>query len=326
MDLGATWLSCRVPLGDGSCREVILGCATPADYRYQRAYLGAVIGRYANRIANASFSHNGREMRLHTEAGALHQLHGGPDGFDKRVWSVSDRSASSVTMHLVSSDGDQGFPGQLEVDLSVSLSAPMQISVEISATTTEGCPVCITHHPYFNLDATHIDVRAHRLQINADRFLPVDSMKIPLDHLAAVDAQEFDAAFDFRVAKSIAQHWLVDSQQKICGGYDHAFLLSEATTNAQRPAAWLHSGDGRLSMSLSTSLPALQIYAGQGLGGIGSRDGGAYAACAGIALEPEFLPDSPNHPEWPQQSCWLTAGSTYRHVIRYDFEASTNLG
>ena len=326
MDLGATWLSCRVPLDDGSCREVILGCAMPADYRHQHAYLGAMIGRYANRIANASLSRNGRHFRLHTEAGAQHQLHGGPNGFDRRMWSVVGKSPTYVNLRLVSGDGDQGFPGRVDVELSVSLSGPIQITVDISATTTEACPVCITHHPYFNLDANHTDVRAHRLQVAADRFLPVDQMKIPLGELVAVDAQEFGAAFDFRVAKPFSQHWLQDSQQKITDGYDHAFLLNEVTKDAQSRAALLYSEDGRLSMSLSTSLPALHVYAGQGLEGIISRDGSRYAACAGVALEPEFLPDSPSHPEWPQRSCWLQAGATYQHVIRYDFEALSDLG
>ena len=321
MNRGATWLSCRVPMGGNSSREVILGCLKPCDYELQGAYLGAMIGRYTNRIADAVFARNQRTYHLTRTDGTRHQLHGGPDGFHRRYWSVISQSAISVRFRLESPDGDQGYPGDLIVFVQVILSGPRQITLDITAETTEDCPVCLTHHPYFNLDAVHDDARHHSLEIAAEQFLPIDSTLIPTGSLAAVDSPAHGGAFDFRQSRTISSRWLpeLQPQQQLADGYDHAYLLLEDARIGCRPAAVLRSSDKRLSMQITTSMPALQLYTGQHLAGIIGRDGLPLRACAGIALEPEFLPDSPNHPEWPQPTCWLASDETYRHTIRYDF-------
>lgn len=315
MDYGATWLSCRVPLKDGSMRETVLSSANALDNATQNTYMGAMIGRFANRIANATLHWQGQRIVLQKEAGQSHQLHGGPDGFNRRRWTISAHTASSATFTLHSPDGDQGFPGALTVTLTITLSEPQQICLEISATTDKHCPVCITHHPYFNLDVAHTDARAHSLQIDADSYLPINADLLPIGALAKADG-----AFNFREPQIIGARWMAGEQQALAGGYDHAFLLNTRSASNQ-PAARLTASDCKLQLCISTTLPALQLYTGQFLAGQTSRDGSPMNACAGIALEPQFLPDSPNHPEWPQPSCWLAPNAQYHHKICYDFIA-----
>lgn len=311
---GAAWLSCEVPLADGSRRSVILPRADMPDAATRAAYIGATIGRYANRIGGARITRGAESWTLQPNRGSKHQLHGGPEGFDQREWTVVQADATSARLALVSPDGDQGYPGELRAEVSYRL-LDQAIEMEAIATTTADCPVCLTNHAYFNLDGVVGDVRQHRLRIAADRFLPVDADLIPLGPLADVEG----TGFDFRVAKPVLAHWLLDEQQRQAGGYDHAYLLASACAGMREPAAELTSADGALRMAISTTLPALQFYAGQYLEGVTSPAGSPYPACAGVALEPQFLPDSPNHPEWPQPTSWLSAGEVYRQRIRYAF-------
>ncbi len=323
MDIGAAWLSCRVPLSQSHTREVILGCATLADYSKQNAYLGAMIGRVANRIANARFVRNGVTTILST-ATPPHQLHGGPVGFDKRIWTIQAQSATHVRFQLVSADGDQGFPGELTVTLDVTLSGPAQITLDITATTTRETPISISQHAYFNLDEVHGDVRQHHLQINAAHFLQVDAALIPLGYLTSLDEAQY-YLFDFRHSKMIATHLMCEQLLQRAGSFDHAFLLPQQDRYDCQQAATLTSNDGILSMTLSSTMPALHLYTGQFLEGVKARDGSVYRAFNGVALEPSFLPNSSNHSEWPQPSCWLLPEQIYRHRMRYDFGVHSHL-
>ena len=316
--LGAAWLSCQVPMPDGSRRAVILERVEPPDATTRRAFLGATIGRYANRIGRGRIARAGQAWQLDTDPGSRHQLHGGPGGFHAREWTVAEVDPTSVTMAIVSPDGDQGFPGELQVQVSYRLADAMTIEMEAIARVTSPSPVCLTNHAYFNLDGIASDVRAHRLRIAAAHYLPVDGELIPLGPLADVQG----TGFDFREASTLQQHWLADDQQRQAGGYDHAYLLDAACAGMHAPAAELVSSDGALHLRIATTLPAIQLYGGQFLRGVPSPSGVAHRACAAIALEPQFLPDSPNHPEWPQPSCWLAPGETYRHVIRYAFDTA----
>ncbi len=312
MDWGATWLSARVPMKDGSVREALLGCATPADYLKQTAYLGAAVGRYANRIANARLQEAGIAL---TPNQGPHQLHGGPEGFDRRRWQIVSQSDERVIYRLDSADGDQGYPGNLIAQVEYHLDDNNCLAIRWEAQVDRACPVNLTSHAYFNLDAHHGDARQHRLQLNADRYLPVDSEGIPRAPLQEVE----NSGFDFRTAKSIGRDFLQDEDQRLVQGYDHAFLLNSSGTD--RPAAQLWSADSKLKLTVATSAPALQFYSGNYLDGTPARDGGSYTAFQGIALESEFLPDSPNHPEWPQPSCWLQPGKTWQSVTRYTLTA-----
>jgi aldose 1-epimerase len=316
MDWGATLLSAEVKLADGSLREALLGCAAPQQYGEQAAYLGASVGRYANRIANSRFALDGRTVALSPSNDAGHQLHGGPDGFDKRRWQLIRHDDSQALFALESADGDQGYPGHLQATAHYRLTDDNRISIEYRATVDKPCPVNMTNHVYFNLDGVQGDVRNHRLQIFADQYLPVESDGIPDSDLRDV-AQ---TSFDFREPKVIAKEFLADADQQKVKGYDHAFLL-QAKGDARQPAAQVWSQDEKLQMAVYTSAPALQFYSGNYLGDTPSRTAQPYDDWQGLALESEFLPDSPNHPHWPQPDCVLRPGAEYVSLTEYQFIA-----
>lgn len=318
MDHGATWVSCRVPLADGTPREVLLGCASLADYRRQTSYLGAAIGRYANRIGGARFPLDGRVLQVDANEGR-NQLHGGPVGFDKRVWTPQSHSATELTMTLVSADGDQGYPGEMQATLQYLLDDELGVQVRFTARVSAPCPVNLTHHAYFNLDgdAPDGDIRAHRLRIAAGQFLPVDAESIPTGERRDVAG----TGFDFRTPRSIGERLMDDEQQRLTRGYDHAYWLDTSAAGGGAPAAEVVSGDGRVGLALHTALPSLQFYSGNYLSGTPSRVAGApYAQHAGFAMEPQYAPDSPNHPEWPD--CVLRPGQRFEQTLRYVFTAS----
>ncbi|MBP1035535.1 galactose-1-epimerase [Serratia fonticola] len=312
MDWGATWLSALLPLKSGEQRELLLGCQTPQDYLHQGAYLGATVGRYANRIAHASLNIDGKPHPLIANQGE-HQLHGGPNGFHARRWQIVKQDEQQVVYQLHSPDGDQGFPGNLDVTLTYRLTAEHRLEIEYQAQTDRACPVNLTNHAYFNLDGAGHDARQQRLQLFADRYLPVDGDGIPCAELTAVAG----TGMDFRQPKTLQQDLLRDRDQQRVKGYDHAYLLHDTCHGLASPAAHLWSADGKVAMTVFTTAPALQLYSGNYLGGTPARDGSSYQNYAGIALESEFLPDSPNHPEWPQPDCWLQPGQRYQSATHY---------
>jgi aldose 1-epimerase len=312
MDIGATWLSCRVPLGDGAQREVLLGHAAPADYLHEPGYLGAVVGRYANRIANARFALDGRVHELVPNEGP-HHLHGGGDGFHRRRWAVAETSPHHVRLSLVSPAGDQGFPGELKAEVEYRARA-RTVSITFDAEVSEPCPVNLTSHPYFNLEGEPRDARGHRVRIAASRYLPIDRNLIPTGDLAPVEG----TPFDLRSLRAIGAGLLQGEQQRLAGGYDHCFVLDAEATDA----AELRSSDGRLVLTLATSYSGLQFYSGNHLAQAHGRDGRTFAPFAGVALEPQYFPDSPNRPQWPQPDCVLRPGERRRHFVRYRFAAA----
>jgi aldose 1-epimerase len=304
LDWGATWwsLQCPVP-GEDQPRELLLGGATPQAHLHNTAYFGATIGRMANRIAGAQIERDGRRWALVPQPGSPHQLHGGPDGFDRRRWAMRASGRSQAEFRLLSPDGDQGYPGAVTAEATVSLPGQGVIDLALRATTTAPTPVGLTNHAYFNLDGTRSDARQHGLAIAASQVLPVDEALIPLGPLQPVAG----TPFDFRAERPIGG--------AAEGVYDHAFLLDGSA--GLRPAATLTAADGRVQLCIETTLPALQLYTGAHLDGQSGRDGRRLPRFAGIALEPQFLPDSPHHPEWPQPSCWLLPGQVWSHHIRY---------
>ena len=309
-DWGATWTSCRVPV-NGELREVLLGCKLE-EYPVQQAYLGASVGRYANRIANAQFTLNDKTVTLTANQGK-HQLHGGVNGFDKRRWALEKCGENFVCFSLHSADGDQGFPGNVDVTVAYTLTEENTVKIEYVGKSDQDTPLNLTNHAYFNLnDVQHRkDVREHLLQLNADYFLPVDSEGIPNAPLKAVDS----TSFDFRREKSIGADFLKEEQQ-LTKGYDHSFLLSG---EPQKIAAILTAIDRSLRLEISTSQRALQVYTGNYLGGTPNRNGGEYADYAGIALETQALPDTPNHPEWQHYGGITKATELYRHWTKFKF-------
>lgn len=315
MDYGATWLSCRVTLKDGSQREIVLAAATPEEHLTQDGYLGQTVGRYSNRIANARFVLDGKTIELVPNEG-VKQLHGGPDGFWSRRWEIVSQSASEVVFGLHSPDGDQGFPGAADVRSIYRVEADGSVTLEHTATVDKPSPVNMTNHVYFNLDGKPTDNAGHRLKLRATQYLPTDKDAIPLDGLAPVAG----TSFDFRVAKTIGQDRLTDLQQEQAKGYDHAFFMDADAASGKEAAAELEAADGKLKLAMYTNLPSVQLYTGQYLAGIPGREG-PYKPFQGLCLEPQFLPDSVNHPEWDQESCILQPGQTYHRTIRYVFTA-----
>lgn len=314
MDIGATWLGCQVPV-DGAPREVLLGVSTMADFEAQRCYMGATVGRYANRIADGRFELDGKTVQVATNQ-AGNCLHGGVEGFDKRRWEIVAQDALSVTFSLYSHDGDQGFPGTLSVDVTYTLSEDNGVTISYSALTDKPTPVNLTNHAYFNLQGAECgeDCLSHHLTLRADKFVPTREDGIPLGDIAPVEG----TSFDFRAGKTLAQDVLTDGQQQNAKGYDHSYLF-DAARDVNKSVATVISPDGRVTMDVFTDKPAMQLYGGNWLAGTPNRSGGEYQDYAGLALETQFLPDTPNHPHWPVPSCILAPGDTYHYFTRYQF-------
>lgn len=306
---GATWVSCQIPLNDGR-REVLLGCRA-ADLPLQSAYLGATIGRYANRIAGAAFCLGGQRYALSANQDGKHTLHGGTDNFSYRNWQVTARSDTHVAFRLHSPDGDQGFVGNLTADVVYTLDNNV-VTIDYTAICDRDSVCSLSNHAYFNLDGCG-DARRQRLQINSDKYLPVNSDGIPTAELTHVE----HTPFDFRHSKTLAQNFTAVCEQHPVGGYDHAFYFGNNTRN--KTAAVLQSADQRVTMTLAMTQPALQCYSGNFLAGTPDRNGGVYENYAGIALEPGCLPDSPNHPK-RLSDCLISADKPYRHRVVYAFD------
>ncbi|MGX9417062.1 galactose-1-epimerase [Vibrio sp. WJH972] len=318
MDIGATWLSCSLALKSGERREVLLGIATMEQFLSQGAYLGASVGRYANRIKQGRFSIAEQAYQLSVNLGG-NTLHGGEVGFDKQRWDIIEQADNTVTMTFTSPDGDQGFPGNLEAKVSYTLTEENRVEIEYSAQCDKACPVNLTNHAYFNLLGTDSDQLCleHTLKLESKSFLPINDVGIPLGINESVEGN----GFDFRQPKQIAKEFLLDEQQKSVNGYDHSFILPQ-TNSLYSPAATLTSPDNEVTMTVFTDKPAIQLYTGNFLGGTPRREGGVYADHAGVALETQYLPDSPNHPEWPHSNSILEPGDEYCFTTVYQFDVS----
>ncbi len=244
---------------------------------------------------------------------------------------MESQSDNEVVFSLLSFDGDQGFAGNLAVKVSYRLTDDNQVKIEYWANTDKTTPVNLTNHAYFNLmggnsissnsigddaidESTEQDCRTHFLHIDAAEFLPTDAQGIPLGALQSVE----NTGFDFRQMKPISEHFLQDDQQVLAKGYDHSFFF-DPNRDQTKAVARLVSADQQVRMSVVTNKPAMQLYTGNWLTGQTSRDG-EYRGYAGVALETQFLPDSPNHPEWQQPSCLLTPEQTYRFHTIYQFD------
>ncbi|EPL6453549.1 galactose-1-epimerase [Providencia rettgeri] len=295
-NLGASWLSCVLPLESGQ-RDVVLGSPNIAKQREQAVYLGATVGRVANRIENAQFSINGIGYKVTNNQGS-HCLHGGKDNFSYRIWGVSQQNARQVTFSLVSPDGDQGFPGELKVEVIYELTEENQVVIRYQHQTTQACPVNLTNHTYFNLagEGAGKTVLGHELEIQSDSYLPTDLDGIPTGEWKNVT----DTYFDFRCIKTIGRNFLQDADQKAARGYDHTFILDETLTDGQQPVASLYSPDRDVRMDILTTMPSMQLYTGNYLNSVAGKTG-EYTPYSGVAFETQFPPNAVNHPEWGSQ-------------------------
>ncbi|KUP93299.1 aldose epimerase family protein [Tritonibacter horizontis] len=295
---GATVQDLRV--GD---QRVVLGADHLDTYLGDLLYAGAIVGRFANRIGNARFSLGSKTYHTDANFRDRHSLHGGKGGTGELLWTLAEHGADFARLRLVLPDGDMGFPGEMTVDATYRIEAPATLRVDITAQSTKATPCSFAHHGYFVLDDSG-DILGHQLQIEADHYLPVDADLIPTGQIAPVAQTDFD----FRRARPV-------------GGadYDHNFCLRGKAT-ALRDVARLTSGTGGLSLTVATVEPGLQVYDGAHLGGATGHAGGRLRSNAGLALETQAWPDSPNRPEFPP--CILQPGETYKTETHYRFERS----
>lgn len=318
-DLGALLVSLNVPDRDGEYTDVVLGFDNPKQYLTDSPFFGATIGRYANRIARGHFSLNGKDYPLAHNNPPNH-LHGGAVGFDKRLWQgevLDDSGEPAVRFNLLSKAGDEGYPGNLQVTVTYRLTAGNALKIDYRATSDADTVINLTHHSYFNLSGHRSgDVLAHQLQVNADFYTPVDDTGIPTGEILSVR----NTPFDFTEAKALSADIKADNAMlKAALGYDHNWVLraAEFAGELALAATLTDSASGR-QLRVSTTEPGLQVYTGNHLSGtVPGKEGFAYAKHAGVALEPQHFPDSPNQPHFPRTT--LKAGATFHSRTVYQF-------
>ncbi len=306
MPYGAAIVSIRVPDRNGAADDVVLGFDTLDDYVTKNRFFGVVAGRYANRIAKGRFTLDGKTYALATNNGVNH-LHGGVKGFDKVVWGAEpfEREGTvGVAYSHTSPDGDEGYPGTLNVRVTYTLSPSNALTVDYDATTDKPTPINLTQHTYFNLAGDGSgDILGHQLTIDADRFTPVDETLIPTGELAPVDG----TPFDFRQPMAVGARIGADHQQlKYGNGYDHNFVLNTRAGRSTGPALLpehaarvVDPKSGR-TLDVSTTQPGVQFYTGNFLdGSVTGKSGHVYKQRLGLCLETQHFPDSPNHPDFP---------------------------
>lgn len=282
---GARLLRLEVPAKDGSLKNVVWGCADPAEAREDADYRQSVVGRYGNRIAKGRFALDGYTYQLSQNEGENH-LHGGKGGFDKREWTLQPLSENALLMTRVSPDGEEGYPGNLEISVLCTLTDKNELVLQYSARTDAPTILNPTLHAWFNL---HGDgegpATTHILQINADYYTPVDAELIPTGEIAPVEG----TAFDFRAGKPVTPE------------FDHNFVLRGAS---REPALALYEPSTGILLKVYTDQPGLQLFSGK--------------PDCGLVLETQYFPDSPNHPDFP--STELRPGENYTQTTLYCFE------
>ena len=313
-DYGATTVSVEVPDKDGNVADVTLGYDTLEGWLGNTSYFGATVGRYANRIAKGTFELGGKTYTLATNDGENH-LHGGEKGFDKRMWDaemVETDDGAGVKFTRTSPDGEEGYPGTLQVTVLYSLSGTNAFKAEFTATTDAPTVVNLAHHTYWNLRGPkNGDVLGHELMLSADAYTPVDAGLIPTGELKAVEG----TPMDFRKAKPIGQ-----DIAKVEGGYDHNFVLNGYEPGTVRLVARVAEPTTGRVMEIHTDQPGIQFYSGNFLdGSITGKDGVKYEKHFGFCLETQHYPDSPNQPDFPPVV--LKPGETYKHVMIHTFSA-----
>jgi aldose 1-epimerase len=313
--MGGIITAIEVPDRAGNRANVVLGLRHLEDYAKQRIYLGCITGRYANRIANARFSLDGCSYQL-TPTDGTSSVHGGGHGFDKAVWRVSQQGSTSALLRHQSPDRDEGYPGTLDISVRYSLSEMNELRFDYQAVTDKPTVINLTNHSYFNLAGEGTgDILAHRLQVQANKYTPADSILIPTGSIATVEG----TPFDFREPRVIGERIATPHPQIIAGkGYDLNYVIDRDVPGALVHAARLSEAVSGRTMEVLTTEPGLQLYTGNLLDGtIEGQSGRLYRQSAGICLETHHYPDSPNQPDFP--SVVLRAGDTYRSTTIYRF-------
>ena len=304
---------------DGNYKDIVLGFNNLSEYESESPYFGAIIGRYGNRIAKGKFTLNGEEYTLAVNNGENH-LHGGLKGFDKVVWDskeVVDDSTASLVLSYLSDDMEEGYPGNLKVQVTYTLDNNDKLSVKYEAVTDKTTIINLTQHSYFNLSADfNKNILDHDILINADSFLPVDSTLIPTGEIRNVG----DTPFDFRRPKNVGDEINNSNKQLMIGnGYDHCWVLNNQDQGLRFVASAYDSSTGRL-LEVFSDQPGIQFYSGNFLdGSLKSKIGGTYDFRSGFCLETQHYPNSPNEMSFP--SVTLNPGEKYETETIFKFSS-----
>ena len=311
IDYGATLVSLSTPNNRGEFENIVLGCEDMAGYEACTSFFGSTVGRYANRIENATFDLDGRAYSLEANDGP-NQLHGGKLGFDKRIWKgtpIESDDFVGVCFELISPDGDQGFPGELSVTVEYRLNNQNELSIDYRATTDSTTHVNLTNHTYWNLaGANSGNILEHELKLESESYLPTNESLIPTGESLSVSRTPFDFTSYQRIGERIKE----TGGSPI--GYDHCFILSETKQSLQLAATVVDYHSGR-ELKVFTTQPAVQFYSGNFLDGLpGSGGFGQYAA---FCLETQHYPNSPNERSFP--STVLKPGQRYQQTTVFQF-------
>lgn len=289
IDWGATVTAINVPDKDGNTGNVVLGYDTLEGYLNNAPYFGVICGRYANRIAKGKFTLDGKEYTLATNNDPNH-LHGGEKGFDKRVWdseSINEEDSVGVRLSYESPDGEEGYPGTVKLTVTYLLNDKDELIIKYSATSDKETPVNFTNHAYWNL-AEEGDILSHELTLHCDQYIPVDETGIPTGELKSVK----DSPMSFLESQVIGSR--IDQVE---GGYDHCYVINNGTNGELNPAAKVVDPKTGRVLEILTTEPGIQFYTGNFLDG--SEAVGGYEKNAGLCLECQHYPDSPNQPDFP---------------------------
>ena len=310
LNYGGTVTNIITPDKNGKMGNVILGYDSLSGYRQPgNPFFGSLVGRYANRIANAKFTLDGKEYTLAKNDGP-NTLHGGLKGFDKVIWTVKSFNDSGLLLSYSSKDGEEGYPGNFTADVMYSLSNDNDLKIEYTAVTDKATPVNLTNHSYFNLsagaDSTILD---HELMLKAEKYTPVNKTLIPTGNIDDVKGTPMDFTTSKKVGRDIAQ---------VPGGYDHNWVFQKPENRFDLVASLYHQPSGRY-MEVRTTEPGIQFYSGNFLNSRlkNTRDGVKYVKHAGLCLETQHFPDSPNQPAFPNTI--LKPGETYQQITVYKF-------
>ena len=311
MNYGASLIELNVPDRSGNVTDIVLGFDSFSRYLGAHPYFGGTIGRYANRIANGRFELDGIVHQLAIND-PPNSLHGGARGFDRRVWRgelLDGAQEAGVRFVYTSQEGEENFSGNVTVIVTYTLSDGNELHIQYAAETDKATPLNLTHHSYFNL-AGGGDVLGHVLQINADRYTPVDNDLVPTGEIASVEGTPFDFRKPLRIGARLAELGAI-------GGYDHNFVLNGEIGTVRLAARVNEPASGR-QLEIWTNEPGLQLYSGTQLDGtITGKRSTPYRKYAGLCLEPQHYPDSPNRPNFP--STILRPGSRFRSETTYKF-------
>lgn len=315
INLGATITAIHAPDKAGIRKNIVAGFKHPEDYQHNAAYLGCIVGRYANRIAGGSLSVSGKHCQLTVNNDGNH-LHGGFEGFHTKVWQVLQMTETNdeacVTMEYVSADGEEGYPGNLTVQVQYVLDSNNQLSIRYTARTDRSTPVSLTNHSYFNLSGfVQPSITDHLLTINAQAYTEKSSRNVPTGKILPVAGTPLDFTHPTRIGKHI-------NSLPADGGFDHNYVLQPHHAD-KTPAATLEDPDSGRRLRVFTDQPGIQLYSANFWdGSITGRQGTPYLKHGAVALESQAFPDSPNHAHFPDTI--LLPGDVYRRTTVFAFD------